>query len=77
VGFTGKAIIAPLPPPLCSYSGQVPVLFNISDGGALLGREDLAWRDGEGNAINIPLATTGTTRLRFCWNAGYDDDGGE
>jgi len=35
----------------------------------LLSREDLSWRDEEGNAIDIPLATTGITRLRFSCKA--------
>lgn len=70
VGFTGTAIIASLPPPLCSRSqgSQAPVLSDLSDAGdgsALLTREDLALRDEEGNAINIPLTATGITRLRF------------
>jgi len=71
VGFTGKAVIASLPPPLCSYShgGHAPVLSDISNGGALLSREDLSRRDEEGNAIDIPLATTGITRLRFSCKA--------
>jgi alpha-L-rhamnosidase len=73
VGFTGKAIIAFLPPPLCSYSGRVPVLSDVTDDGtSLLSREDLTWRDEEGNAINIPLAATGITRLRFSCTAGDD-----
>jgi alpha-L-rhamnosidase len=75
VGFTGKAIIASLPPPLCSYSGNAPVLSDVSNGGALLSREDLSWRDKEGNAIDIPLATTGITRLHFSCKADGDGDG--
>ena len=71
VGFTGKAVIASLPPPLCSHSrgGHAPVLSDVSNDGALLSREDLSWRDEEGNAIDIPLAMTGITRLRFGCNA--------
>ena len=71
VGFTGKAVIASLPPPLCSFSHgrHAPVLSDVSDDGALLSREDLSWRDDEGNAIDIPLATTGITRLRFSCKA--------
>ena len=78
VGFTGKAVIASLPPPLCSDSGsnggRVLVLSDVSndnadndsDGAAaLLSRSDLSRRDSEGNAIDIQLATTGITRLRF------------
>ena len=69
VGFTGKAVIASLPPPLCSQFhggyGNAPVLSDVSDGGTLLSRQDLFRRDAEGNAIGIPLAATGITRLRF------------
>jgi hypothetical protein len=70
VGFTGKAVIASLPPPpLCSCfpngDDNAPILFDVSDDGALLSREDLSRRDADGNAIGIPLATTGITRLRF------------
>lgn len=66
VGFTGKGIIASLPPPLCAYSGHVPAVLSYeSDDGTSLSREELTRRDEEGNAINIPLGTTGITRLRF------------
>ena len=77
VGFTGKAVIASLPPPLCSHSrgGHAPVLSDVSNDGALLSREDLSWRDKEGNAIDIPLATTGITRLHFSCKADGDGDG--
>ena len=75
VGFTGKAIIASLPPPLCAHSGRAPVLSDVSDGGTLLSREDLAWRDEGGNAVNIPLAATGITRLRFSCKASDDGSG--
>ena len=73
VGFTGTAVVASLPPPLCSYSngGRVPVLSDVSsDEAKLLSREDLSVRDEEGNAIDIPIATTGITRLRFSCDAG-------
>ena len=68
VGFTGKAVIASLPQPLCSHfdgHGNAPTLSDVSNDGTLLSREDLLRRDAEGNAIDIPLTTTGVTRLRF------------
>lgn len=71
VGFTGEAVIMRLPPPLCLYAGRVPILSDESKGGTRLSREHLSRRDGEGNAINISLATTGVTQLRFHCN--FDD----
>ena len=69
VGFTGKAVIASLPPPLCSnFHGEhenAAVLSDASDGGTVLSREALLRRDAEGNAIDIPLTISGITRLRF------------
>ena len=69
VGFTGKAVIASLPPPLCSgfhaRHDNAPVLSDVSDDGTVLSREALLRRDVEGNAIDIPLTISGITRLRF------------